>query len=441
MSEAKVPFQERGFFKALITLGGKMSTQRHLSAISKGMMSSMPLLLVGAIFQIICIIPLDIIQKNTETLMIPYNMTMGIFSIVVAFAIAYNLANSYKMKGMMNGVTALVVFLMTVAPSVNVATAEVNAQGQNVIFNGLPTSFLGGQGLFVAMIIAIACVEITRFCQVKNIVIKMPDVVPPSLGEAFTAILPMLFSTIVFFGLNLILQSTVQMNLAEGIMAIMAIPLQAVNSIGGMLFVIVFACVLWCFGIHGTIIVYPFVMPMMIMAAESNAALVAQGMPAEFWPSMLFGAVALVGGTGNTMGLTLLGLRSKSKQIKAISTASVVPGWCGINEPMSFGMPIVFNPVLMIPYVLSSVVIFFLMWGAYALGIMKPTYIAMQTLMPIGISSFIGSGMHWGNLIFHYAMIAVSGLIYYPFYKVYEAQLVKREKEIEEKEGAGAVAE
>jgi len=430
-------YSNNKFFNALIKLGEKMSKQRHLAAISKGMMSSMPLLLIGAIFQIICIIPIDIIKNNTETLMIPYNMTMGAFSIAVAFAIAYQLANGYKMRAMMSGVTSMIIFLMTVAPATTVETGLVNAEGvfeQVGSFTGLSNSYLGAQGLFVAMIVAVVTVEVSRFCQTHNVVIKLPDAVPPAMGESFTAIIPMLFSTIIFFGLNLILQATVNMSFPTAIMAALAKPLGVVNTIPAMFLVCIFAAVLWCFGIHGTIIIYPFVMPMMIMAAQSNAELVAQGLAPEFWPSMLFGTLQMVGGTGNTLGLVMLGLRSKSEQIKAVSKVALIPGWCCINEPVAFGMPIVFNPILMIPYILAPAVVFLINWGAYAIGFLKPGYISAQALMPMGFSQFIGSGMHIPNLLFPYLLIPISMLIYYPFFKVYEAQLVKKEQEVKSME-------
>lgn len=445
MSEktAKIPIQERGIFKALLKLGDKMSNQRHLSAISKGMMSTMPMLLIGAVFQIICIIPLDIIQNNTSILLIPYNMTMGMFSIVVVFAIAYQLAKSYKMKALMNGATAMIVFLMTVAPQQTVLTGMTNAEGvfeQIGSFSGLDITYLGSQGLFVAMIVAVVCVEVTRFCINKKIIVRMPDMIPPAMGEAFTALIPMLFSTLIFFVINQVLIQTMDNTLPAAIMSLLGIPLSAVNSVWGMLLVVILGALLWCFGVHGTMIVLPFIMPMSIMAAEANAAAVAAGQAASFYPSMLFGTIQIVGGTGCTLGLVLLGLRSKSEQIKAVSKASLVPGFCCINEPVAFGMPIVFNPILMIPYVLAPVACFFLQWGAYAIGFIKPAYIAINSLMPMGVASFIGSGMNIFNLIFPYLLIPVTMLIYYPFFKVYEAQLVKKERAIKEAESAAAKA-
>lgn len=132
-------------------------------------------------------------------------------------------------------------------------------------------------------------------------------------------------------------------------MALLRAPLGAVSSVPGIVMLCMLALVLWCFGIHGTLIIIPIISPLGIQAATTNAALHANGQPMQFFPVLLYTSMALVGGTGNTWALVLMGLRSKSKQISAVSKISLIPGWFGINEPVTFGMPIMFNPILCNP--------------------------------------------------------------------------------------------
>lgn len=412
------------FLKKLSEVGQKMSAQRHLSAISGGLMTCVSFMLLGSIFQIIAQIPFAFIQDNKQYIMAPYNMTMGIIAILTAVAVAYRLAGSYKMKPLINGLTSGVIFMLTVSPAQTLELAD------GAVFTGLDATYLGAQGIFVAMLVAIITVEITRFCQQKNIVIKLPDAVPSAMGDSFTAIIPVLFSVVLFQGANLILNKTLGLDVPTGLMKLLALPLSAIESIPGMLLAILFALILWLLGIHGTAVVVPFYMPIAIQAAATNAALLEAGEPLVFSAAFLFGSIACCGGTGNTLGLCILGWNSKSKQIKSISRASLIPGLFGINEPVMYGMPMVLNPVLAIPYLLCTVTIFLLMWAAYATGFMAIPYIAVNAVLPMGVGEFMKS-LSWTNAIFPYLMIIISLLFYAPFFKIYEKQCVEKERAAE----------
>jgi len=170
------------------------------------------------------------------------------------------------------------------------------------------------------------------------------------------------------------------------------------------------------------------IMPIMMQVLMDNAALVEAGLEPVFHPVMLALVNSTVGGTGCTLGLVLMGLRSKSEQIKAVSKAAIIPGLFNINEPVAFGMPTVYNPILGIPYILAPMVITVLAWIGYATGILVPGYIVVLSLLPLGVAEFF-STLSWTNLVFPYLMIPVSMLIYYPFYKIYERQLIKKEAE------------
>ena len=186
-------------------IADKLGEQRHLSAMQKGFMTVLPLIFVGAVFMVIANPPvtadmvksggiwsifsgwLNFATKYKMTILVPYNMSMGLLAMAVAFVIADNLATSYSMKGITSGLTALVVFLLVAAPANYLALADGTT---SLLMN---CTYLGAQGLFTAIIVALLTVEITRFCEIHNITIRLPEICPPALTNSFRTIVPSIF--------------------------------------------------------------------------------------------------------------------------------------------------------------------------------------------------------------------------------------------------------
>jgi PTS system cellobiose-specific IIC component len=431
---------ESKFMKGLQRFGEKLGNNKGFSAISKSLMATMALILAGAIFQILATVPTLFQWFTTDSqiykiLYTPYNMTMGLLSVFVVFMIAYNYSKSLNMKPMQNGIVALVCFLLVSAPATTVTLAD-----GTTTMTVLDSSYLGATGLFVAIIIGILTVKLTHFCEEKNIVIKMPDSVPPFLSESFSAVLPLLFNILVWYGLGTVLSILThgQMTLPLLITYILSVPLSALNSVPGMLIICLFACLLWTFGIHGTMVAYIAIMAIVIQNLSANAAAVAAGNQPVFYASMLFGAVACAGGTGNTLGLVLHGLRSaKSEQLKAVSKAAIIPGIFNINEPVAFGFPIMYNPIMAIPYILTPMITMVLVWVGYAIGFFKPGYVTILSLMPLGVGEFLTS-MAWQNIFIPVVGIIVGLIVYYPFFRAYDNQLTAKEAAAKASETAQA---
>lgn len=346
-------------------------------------------------------------------------MTMNLISIWIVALLGNNYAKNLKLKTpLMTAINCIVVFLLC-----------VSSYGET----GLDSSNLGATGMFVGFIVCFATCRIEKLCIDKDIRIKMPEVCPPSLTASFNAILPLLFAIICCYGVNVIIMqvSGGALNMATAVMAILAAPLKTLISVPGMLILGILAGLMWSFGIHGTMVLISFMMAPMIMAATNRANLHAQGVALTFEnafdASMLFGAMACCGGTGNTLPLCIMGLRSKSETIKAVSKLGLVPGWFGINEPVTFGMPIMYNPILCIPYILTIPVNMILMYLAYRVGFLKFGYIMIMSLLPMGFGGFL-STFSWTNFIWDYLLLIPDGLIWYPFFKIYEKQLVAEEQ-------------
>ena len=415
--------------------GQKLGANSFVSALQAAMMSCMSAIMVGAIFTIICNVGtvlgwLDSTSALYAALYKPYDVTMNLIGLYTTMMIGYNYA---KNKGYKSPLLAAV---DTTATFALVAVAYVAAGGSDV-----NVGYLGSTGMFVGFFIAWWTVTVHVFCEQKNIKIPMPDVCPPSLVNSMAAILPLLFTMVPV----LVLDQGIQMatgsayNLCSGFMAILEYPLGALTSVPGMFVLNFFAALLWCFGIHGTMILVSVLMPLMIQAAATNGEIYtsiinAGGTTAEanaaltFFPVALFGGLAYCGGTGNTLPLCIYGvLFGKSEQVKAVAKIGIVPGWFGINEPVTFGMPIMYNPILCIPYILNIELVTLWTLIAFKIGFLVPAHISISGLLPMGFGNFLGS-LRWQNFLFDYTCLIPAGLVWYPFFRVYDNQLYKQEQ-------------
>lgn len=421
----------------LSPIGNKLGNQRHLKAISAGMMMPLALIVVGALFLIVANPPINPELVNAETanffvkgllawkefavanyaiLTAPFNMTMGIFGLMSAFSIAYALASEYKMKASISGLISTSLFLMICAPAIE---------------GGISTQFLGADGLFVAIIIAMASVEISRVIRDKGWEMSFPDTVPPAVTSFVNSILPVLANIIILYGLNIILVVNVGMSLPEAIMNVLTPALSIVDNLWGFLALITFANILWIFGVNGTSIIFPIVFSLGIANSGLNAELVAAGQDPTNLMNLQMFRVAILGGAGNTIGLIILMMKSKSTHLKTLGRLSIVPGICGINEPVIFGGPVVFNPILAIPFVITPIVTVSLTYFVQKIGLITAGYIIDPSFTPFFAQAYLSS-LDWRNVVFVFALIPISMLIYYPFYKVFEKNQLKQEMIIEE---------
>ena len=385
--------------RVILPIGNFLSTQKHFASVSAGLQATVGISIIAAFMQIAqTIINMfaegGLIASNfgivfgwapavSNLLAVPYNMTIGLLAVVAAFAIGYNLAKHHKLNQMTSGIVAMLMFIMVVAPVKVVTLAD-----GTTTFSGLESTWLGAPGLFTAIIVSLLSVEIFNFCIKRNLIIRMPDVVPPFLQDSFTSMIPLLLNVVIIYGINVLLGMVdPALNIATATTALFMAPVSKIlGSVPGMFLVVTFSLLLWTVGVHGTMIVYPLLIPIMVETIYTNGALVAAGQAPVFNASLLFGAVAIAGGTGNTLGLSILcRYRAKSEQLKAIGKVSLIPAVFGVNEPMIFGAPIAFNPFMAIPFVLEGVVVTLLMYLAFTFNLMTPGYILIMSLMPIGV--------------------------------------------------------
>lgn len=348
-------------------------------------------------------------------------MTMGILGVVVAFAVGYIYSKNLEMEGALaNGIVTMILFLLVCAPVQSVTLQDGSTMGV------LATTYLGGTGLFTALIIPLVSVKIIDFCQKHHVSLKMPDAVPQFLSDAFATLVPLVICILLWHGLNALAQMTIGVVLPGAIAGILSIPLTPLMSVPGM-FVLAFVCqLLWSLGIHGAMVLSPVIMAPMIQFYTQNAELVASGQAAMFAPIALYGVMSCCGGSGNVLPLAVLCMRSKSEQLRAVGKAGIVPAVFNISEPMAFGTPIIYNPIMAIPFILNPMIIMFFAYIGYSLDFFQPGHLLIMTQLPIIMQSFMPS-LAWQNLFIAPMAFVIAFLVYLPFVKVYDHQLCEKE--------------
>ncbi len=424
-------------------VANRFAAQRHVSAMQRGFMSTITVILVSAVFMIVASPPvtqamvdeggfwalfgpwLSFATEYKTLLLTPFNMTMGLIALIAAVAIAYNLAESYRMNQLSAATNSAVIFLLVAAPS------QMYQLADGTSITALNTGYLGAAGLFVAIIVALASVEITRFCLRYKLTIKLPDSVPQFLSDTFAAIIPLFANIVIFLGANILVGLiSPGLNLPSAIAWVLAAPIGAVNSVPGAIVLCTLILVFWCVGIHGTLVTLPVVAPIVIQAFADNAAAYTAGDALTFYPIFMTLGVAFLGGTGNTLGFVLLCLRARSTQLRAFGKVGIIPSIFRISEPVIFGAPIMFNPLLMVPFVVGGVGVAVLYWLVCTVGLVTSPYLLVSGTFPIFLSIWIMC-LDWRVIVFLLAMIPLLILLWYPFFRAYDSQLLRNEQEAE----------
>ncbi|OJG19522.1 PTS system, lactose/cellobiose family IIC component [Enterococcus canis] len=420
----------------MLPVANAIGNQRHLQAVRNGLISILPLTIVGSFFTILLNLPIpsysEWIAPYLPALDVPFRFTVGLMSLYAAFTIGSYLGSSYKLDKTTSGFLAMLATLLMVMP-MNLAEGIDTAGNAVAAGRYLPISALGSQGLFGAIVAALISVEIFHFTKVRKLEIKMPDGVPPVVGESFAALLPTLFVVLVFwiprhfFGFDL-----------NGLLTIAISPLKGFltgnNLIGGVVtqFVI---CVFWALGIHGHAVLGPIIRPFWDQAILENSELFQNGMNAFDLPNLFteqfYQWYAQMGGTGATLALVVLFLFSKSKYLKQLGRLSILPGIFNINEPIIFGTPIVMNPLLAIPFILVPIVNTILVYIVTILGWVPKMMVKPPFSIPAPLGALITSNWNWVACVMVFVCFFVSLGIYYPFFKAFEKIQVEQEKQTE----------
>ena len=406
--------------------GEKVVANKGIQAISAGMMMTMGVILLGAVFQLLAVFleMFGVIEQGGtlyNTLLAPHKVSMGFISLYVAFTIAYSYAKSLKMQAVTAGLNSVLLFFISSAPVKTVTLADGTST-----FTGLDVMALDAKGMFMAIIVALTSVKLAHFFEKHNLVIKMPEAVPQFLQDTFKSLIPLVANAAIWTLLGAGCAALTGTALPVLVTGLLGMPLAALTSVPGIIIIVLIAGLLWTMGVHGTVAVYAAIAAPLMQYYTVNATNHYSGVALVFMPIALFGIINCCGGTGNTLALCVMGLFSKSEQVKAVSKAAIVPGIFNINEPAIFGFPIMYNPILAIPFILNPIITMLICWAGYAVGIFKPAFISVTATLPIGFAQYLTT-LSPLNILIPVIAFVVAFVTYYPFFKAYEKTLIEKE--------------
>ena len=418
--------------KRIMPYAGILAGQRHFSAVFLGMSMSMPLIIIGSISLVLGNLPipnwgetlhnLGGLDKVLRTIT---NGSFGIMALIVVFGVAYNLSKTYQLPEVSVGVIALSAFII-ITPVIS------NGDGGS----GIDFSKLGSGGLFTAIVMGIVTSEIYKIFAVRNWTIKMPDTVPAGVSAAFSSIIP--GSTIIFFWalLNMLVQALGFLGLHDVVTTLIGIPLTNIGGgLGGTLIAVALTSMIWFLGIHGTDLVGAVMYPVWYAMMDANRAAFESGQAIPNIVSYPFLTnFVWLGGGGATLALALLLVfLGRSKQSKTIGRLSIVPSIFNINEPLMFGVPIVLNPIMLIPFVCVPLINILVVYSVMNIGLVTPPVgINPSWTMPIGLSGAIATNWDIGAILLQFAVLALDLVLYYPFFRMLDNKQLHEEGLLEQ---------
>ena len=433
--------QVEKFFNKMMPAFMKFANSKVVSALKDGFVLTMPLTLIGSVFMLIGNFPISNWNGIMESIFgagwaAPLNQVTGatfdIIALVGVFGIAYSYAKSYDIDAVPSGILGIISFLI-------VSNSFVVSESGEVINGVIPKAWTAGQGMITAILVGLAVGAIYSLCIRKNLRIKMPESVPPGVSNAFSALIPGFIIATLSMIVYIVCDKLKGISMTEIIYEILQIPMQNLSdSLVGIVVIMALISIFWWFGLHGPNIVMGIMAPILTANSLANQAVVDAGQSlvvgenAKVVTVQMVDIYAKFGGAGITLGLIIAALIvAKSRQVKELSKMALVPGIFNINEPVIFGLPIVFNPLMIIPFILVPIFAVLMTYFSITLGFIEP-FLAVQvpwTTPPI-ISGFLLSG--WQGAVLQIAILAMSVFMYLPFVKLQDKVSYNEENKVNE---------
>ena len=418
----------------LLPLAQTLSENRYLKSISSGFSACLPVVIVGALFTLLANLNLGFYQAFIgatplkEIFGFVPKITTDMLALYAVYSISRSTAENTGIEKQANsiGLLTLAVFLVMIPLGVTGQKDEITV----TVAAALSTSYLGAAGLFTAMIFGLFVPVLYKFFIDKKIVIHMPDSVPPQIATSFQGILPsfciLLLSSLVRFAFSL----TTYGDINTCIYTLLKAPLAALGASPFTMIILITMCsVMWFFGLHGGMIVMPFLNMLYMPLAMEN--LTAYGAGAQL-PNIIvksaWSGYASLGGAGGTAGLcVIMCFLAKSQRYKALGKLALPSGLCGINEPITFGLPMVLNTIMLIPLIFTPIITFSLSYLMTSIGVI-PVMNGMEIPLgtPIVLSGMLCGG--WKLALWQVVLVLIQIVCYLPFFKVLDNQAVTEEK-------------
>jgi PTS system cellobiose-specific IIC component len=390
-----------------------LSEDTYLSAIRAGMVSIVPLTIIGGLFMVVSFLPVSgwdqLVEPYLPLLQIPVTATFGLLAVFVCFGIGYDFGTRLKQEAIVSASMATLVFLMI----------QLKLEDQSFTMDGL-----GAQGLFTAILVALVSVRVQKFFTDQDWVIKLPSNVPPIVYESFLSLIPMVFLVTVFWLIRFVLGLDINHLLQSAFTPLVF----ALNTLPGILVYAFLVTLLWSVGVNGDNTLDAIVGPIFLQYLAANVEAASQGQPLPYVTALgFFTSFVNVGGTGATIALALVMWNSQEPGYRKISRVSLPTQVFGINEPIFFGFPIVLNPIFMIPYIINALI---LTTGSFLLmdwDVIQKPFVGVPWTTPPIIGHYLVSGGDWRAAVWGVVSILIAMAVYYPFAKAAERQRLQAE--------------
>ena len=404
----------------------RISANIYLTAIKDGFLTAMPVILFSSLFILCAAIPPLVgikLPESFETwLWKIYDYSMGIVGLLVAGTTARCLAGSMNRK-MPSGkvINEVSVMLASIVSFLLLAVTKMDGAFQG--------DFFGTKGILSSFVAAFITVNVYKFCVIKDITIKMPKEVPGSISQNFRDVFPFSFS--VFFAAIIDIATRYYLNVpfAEVFSKILSPVFQGAETYLGLSIIWFLVPFFWFVGVHGPSVVKPGLAAALYGNTEANLELFRNGQHPFHALTENFGNfVGELGGTGATFIVPIIFiLFMKSKQLKAVGKASIVPVMFAVNEPLLFAAPIVLNPYFLIPFCLAPIVN--VMLGKFFISVlgMNGYMHVLPWATPGPIGNLMSTHFQPISFVFTVLLLVVDFIIYYPFCKAYDKVLLSEE--------------
>ncbi|MGK3427805.1 PTS sugar transporter subunit IIC [Klebsiella pneumoniae] len=407
----------------LAPLANVLTRNNHITAMRDSFALAMPFVIVGSLLVPILFPPVSIdgasrfgqVYLLLRPILLPtFQLTIGLVALIVAFGASASLAKQYRLPERLCGLTGCLAFLLFIGFR---ETAVSNV-------------YLGGMGIFTALISSTYSIEIIRFFYKKGWCIRLPDEVPLMTRNGFQLLIPLLVVMLSISVMNAILLQTTGRIVPELISEAVRPLVLASDTLMAVLISLFICNLLWFIGIHGALIITGIMNPFWMANLSVNQAAMAAGTAIPhiyvqgFWDHYL-----LIGGVGSTLPLALMLLRSKAVHLRTIGRMGVVPGVFNINEPILFGAPIIMNPLFFLPFVLVPMVNATLAYFALKLDLVSRVVSMTPWTTPAPIGASWAANWSFSPVILCLICMATAMVMYLPFLKAYEKQLLAQERE------------
>ncbi|PSW22323.1 PTS sugar transporter subunit IIC [Photobacterium sanctipauli] len=403
-------------------LANWLTRSKHITALRDGFSLAMPFVIVGSLLVPMIFPPFAVnttsnfgqIYLIIKPLLTPtFELTIGLIALIVAFGTSASLAKQYQLPERLSGLTGCLAFLLFIGFNGNVG----------------PNIFLGGMGIFTALISSAFAIETIRFFYKKGWYIKLPEEVPIMTRNGFQLIIPLLVVLLSISIINASLQYHTGLILPELVAAAFKPLIIASDTLTAVLLSLLICHLLWFIGIHGALIITGIMNPFWMTYLIENQQALASGADVlphiylqGFWDFYL-----LIGGIGSTLPLVFMAIKSKSKQLKSVGKVGLIPSLFNINEPLLFGFPIIMNPLFLIPFIAVPLINATIAWYLTDIGVLDRVVALLPWSMPSPLGAAWAGNGSWRNLCMCLFAIFNSWMLYRPFFKVHENQLLSQE--------------